>query len=110
MTTPSGPPRPDASEAGAQVPDDSDAADAAATDAAAQPAPSYRMRRAPLYRPFILTGFGLGLVAGVILGVTGPDMAKYSTATQAGYLGVLFGLLGGVLGGVVAVLLERRPR
>lgn len=74
------------------------------------PATSYRVRRAPLYRPFIATGFVLGAVLGVVLAVLGPDMEKFSRNAQAGYLGALFGLLGAALGGFVAVLLDRRAR
>ena len=70
----------------------------------------FRYRRAPRYRTFILTGFVVGAVAGVVLSLTGPDLQKYSSGAQAGYLGALLGLLGGALGGAVAVVAERRSR
>jgi hypothetical protein len=91
-------------------------------DAATGPEPSagpaqLRMRRAPRYRAFGLTGAGLGVALGIILALvlevsdaasatsTGAD---YSTRSVAGYFLAIFGLLGLAIGLGLAVLIERR--
>ncbi|MFN8075767.1 MAG: hypothetical protein U0Q15_10145 [Kineosporiaceae bacterium] len=70
----------------------------------------FRFRRAPRYRPFVITGFVVGAVVGAVLALVGPELPKYSTGTQVGYLAMFFGLLGGIVGAAVAVVVERRSR
>ena len=67
-----------------------------------------RLRRAPRYRPFGLTGAFIGVVAGVVLALSFTATSDYSMQTIAGYFAAMFGLLGLVLGLGVAVLIERR--
>ena len=79
---------------------------AADVDALAQ----FRMRRAPRYRPFGLTGALLGVLAGVFLALSFTVRSNYSIQTITGYFAAIFGLAGAVLGLGVAILLERRRR
>jgi hypothetical protein len=67
-----------------------------------------RLRRAPRYRPFGLTGALIGVVAGIILAVSFTAAANYTLQTIAGYFAAIFGLVGAVLGLGAAVLIERR--
>ena len=69
---------------------------------------TYRMRRAPRYRAFGLTGVVIGVVLGAVLALSFQATGDYSTRTILGYFIAIFGLLGALLGGGVAVLLERR--
>jgi hypothetical protein len=68
-----------------------------------------RIRRAPRYRPFGLTGAGLGVLAGVVLALSFSATSDYSIRTIIGYFAAILGMIGAVLGLGVAVLLERRP-
>lgn len=70
--------------------------------------PQLRLRRAPRYRPFGLTGALMGVIAGVILALSFTAASNYSMQTIAGYFAVILGLIGAVLGLGVAVLIERR--
>ena len=67
-----------------------------------------RLRRAPRYGPFGLTGVFIGVVIGIVLALSHPAASNYSTQTIAGYFAAIFGLFGAVLGLGVAVLIERR--
>jgi hypothetical protein len=67
-----------------------------------------RLRRAPRYRPFGLTGVLLGVVAGVILALSFPATSNYSMQTVAGYFATILGLIGGLAGLGLAILIERR--
>jgi hypothetical protein len=72
-----------------------------------------KLRRAPKYRAFIVTGALVGLAAGVIiaLGVNAPTGDKnFAASTLIRYFGAILGLLGAVIGAAVAVLSERRRR
>jgi hypothetical protein len=69
-----------------------------------------RMRRAPKYTAFGLTGTLVGVVIGVILAVTQPANGDYSQRTIAGYLAVGAGLIGALIGLAAALLVERRRR
>ena len=64
--------------------------------------------RHPRFRAFLLTGGLAGLLLGVFLGVSGPEVARYGTSTAAAFLGLLCAALGVLAGGLVAVLLDRR--
>jgi hypothetical protein len=75
------------------------------------PAPEeYRMRRAPKYLPFGLTGIVLGVVVGLLLAYSRPADGDYSQQTVAGYFAAILGLVGALLGFGVAILIERRRR
>ena len=70
-----------------------------------------RLRRAPRYRAFVVSGAVLGALAGLVawLLLGDPDPVL-SAGTTAGYLAAIGLLLGSLLGGVVAVLVERPRR
>lgn len=79
-----------------------------------------RVRRAPRYGPFILTGAVVGLVAAIVVillardphpPVTGvaPGLApEYSLGQLVAYVGAFGVVLGGLVGAVVALVVERR--
>jgi hypothetical protein len=105
----------------AAVPGDAPAGDAVARATASDGGPAdeaaagdratskqLRLRRAPRYGPFGLTGALLGIVIGIGLALAHPAASNYSMQTIAGYFAASFGLIGAVLGLGVAVLIERR--
>jgi hypothetical protein len=97
------------SEAEGQPTESGESSEQAAPDAEGEPArAAFRLRRAPRYRPFGLTGVLLGVVGGVVLALSFPAQADYSMQTIAGYFAAIFGLVGGLLGLGLAVLIERR--
>ena len=67
-----------------------------------------RLRRAPRYRPFGVTGALIGIIAGVILALSFTAASNYTMQTIAGYFAAILGLIGAVLGLAIAVLIERR--
>jgi membrane associated rhomboid family serine protease len=67
-----------------------------------------RVRRAPRFTAFLLTGGLAGLLTGLFLSAIGPVDARYDTSAAAGFLGLIFAGLGALAGGLVAVLLDRR--
>ena len=67
-----------------------------------------RLRRAPRYRPFGVTGAVIGVVAGVILALSFTAASNYSMQTIAGYFAAILGLVGALIGLGIAVLIERR--
>jgi hypothetical protein len=69
-----------------------------------------RLRRAPRYRAFVLTGVGLGVLAGTVLALLFPADGRYSGRAIVGYLALTLALVCGLLGATVAVLVERRRR
>ena len=94
------------------VPPPEEAAAPEAAPAQDVPAPvQVRLRRAPRYRAFVVTGALLGAVAGIVARLLLGDPASvFSAGTTAGYLAAIGLLLGGLLGGAVAVLVERPGR
>jgi predicted phage tail protein len=70
----------------------------------------YRLRRAPRYRAFGLTGVIVGIVIGAVLAMSFQATGDYSAQTILGYFVAIFGLLGALFGGGVAVLLDRKKR
>ena len=67
-----------------------------------------RLRRAPRYGAFVLTGLLAALVVSALVAALATPSGGYSRLALLGYLAVALGLVGAVLGGLVAVLLERR--
>ena len=94
------------SETSTRTPDETEETPVASA-AVAAPGP-LRLRRAPRYRPFGLTGALIGVIAGIVLALSFTAGANYTMQTIAGYFAAIFGLLGAVLGLGLAVLIERR--
>jgi hypothetical protein len=67
-----------------------------------------RLRRAPRYRPFGLTGAVIGVGLGIALALSFSAASNYSMQTIAGYFAAILGLIGAVIGLGIAVLIERR--
>lgn len=70
--------------------------------------PPRKVRSAPRFTAFLLTGAVAGLLIGFLLSVAGPVATSYDTSAVLGFLGLIFAGLGMLVGGVVAVLLDRR--
>ncbi len=64
--------------------------------------------RTPNYLRFIVSGAIVGFVAGAIFALSGDGAGNYSTGSELGYFGVMFGGIGALLAALLAVLLERR--
>lgn len=67
-----------------------------------------RLRRAPRYRPFGLTGAGLGVLIGAVIALTGGGETDFSARALVGYFAATLGLIGALTGLGIAVALERR--
>ena len=66
-------------------------------------------RRAPRYWAFGVTGALVGIVAGLVLGLSRPPASSdYTQQAITGYFVAGLGLIGTLLGLVVALLAERR--
>jgi hypothetical protein len=66
-----------------------------------------RLRRAPRYRAFVLTGVLLGVLIAVVATLSFPVTGDYSLRTVLGYAAAVLALVGGLLGAAAAVLVER---
>jgi hypothetical protein len=89
---------------------DEEASDSAEAAPGATRTRQVRVRRAPRYGVFLSTGAGLGLLAALVGGLTGPGDPSVGRGALVGYLALAFGLLGALAGGAAAVLIERfRP-
>jgi hypothetical protein len=64
--------------------------------------------RTPNYLRFIVSGAIIGFIVGAVFSLSGEGAVNYSTGSELGYFGVMFGGLGALLAGLLAVLLERR--
>jgi hypothetical protein len=74
-----------------------------------QPEPQrLRLRRAPKYRAFGLTGLVAGVLIGLVLALGSAADGDYSQQTIAGYFAASFGLVGVLSGLGLAVLADRR--
>ena len=96
------PPGPDGAGAGPGGPGDRRLPDGAV---------EVRVRRAPKYLPFIVTGVVVGVLLGVVVAFAFGDPAqaeRFSRSTLVRYFAAILGLLGGLVGAAAAVLLERR--
>ena len=67
-----------------------------------------RLRRAPRYRAFVLSGVVLGLLVAVLVTVLAPDPDDGQSRSVLGYLAVSLGFFGALLGVAAALLTERR--
>jgi hypothetical protein len=78
-------------------------------EAARPPEPAeYRLRRAPKYLPFGITGALLGVAVGLVLALAFPISGDYSERAIIGYFAAILALVGSLAGLGVAVLIERR--
>ena len=71
-----------------------------------------RLRRAPRYGPFILTGVVVGVLLGIVVALVGGTDGSdgLSTSSLVRYFAAILGLLGAVAGAAAALLVERRRR
>jgi hypothetical protein len=70
-----------------------------------------RVRRAPRFAPFIVTGAVVGVLVGILVATATSSAAtdgQLGGKTVTGYLAMIGLLLGGVLGAGLAVLVDRR--
>jgi hypothetical protein len=79
-----------------------------ATDGATDGARYGRVRRAPRYGSFVVTGVLVGVVIAVILSFSRPSTGQFSSNSVVGYVAAIFGLLGALIGAAFAVVLDRR--
>ncbi|MFV0461700.1 MAG: hypothetical protein ACK5MP_00655 [Nostocoides sp.] len=63
-------------------------------------------RRTPAFLRFILTGFVLGAVVGVIVAALASPAEGYNATAGPGYLILMLGGLGALLAALVAVILD----
>ncbi len=68
----------------------------------------YRIRRAPKFRAFLLTGALLGLVVGVLIDLLGPTDARIQATSSLAFFAVVGASVGAFLAAIIAVLLDRR--
>jgi hypothetical protein len=68
-----------------------------------------KVRKAPKFTAFLLTGGLAGLLIGFFLSVIGPVDARYDGSAALGFLGLIGAGLGMLVGGIIAVLLDKRP-
>ncbi len=69
-----------------------------------------RLRRAPRYRAFLVTGALVGVLIAAALIKLFPDDGRFSIGSVFGYVAASLALLGALIGGGIAVLLERPRR
>lgn len=69
-----------------------------------------RVRRAPRYEAFLGAGAALGVLVGVISGLTGTADPNSGRVRLVAYLAVGFAMLGAMVAGLVAVAIERIGR
>lgn len=70
-----------------------------------------RMRRAPRYRAFVVSGAVAGVLLGVLVAMLvqpAPGVEEFSRGTVVRYFAAIVGLVGAVVGAGLAVLVERR--
>jgi hypothetical protein len=66
-----------------------------------------RVRRAPDFRRFTITGAIVGLIVGVIIANGGPNIQGYSDRTGIALIGGVLAAFGALAGAVIALILER---
>ncbi len=67
-----------------------------------------RVRRAPRYGSFVVTGAIVGIVLAVVVSYAWSSASEFSQNSVVGYVAATLGLIGALLGAVLAVLLDRR--
>ena len=69
-----------------------------------------RLRRGPRIGAFLLVGFVLGAVAGLVVGLLAPPASQYPTSQVVAFLAVILGAVGLVVAGAIAVALDAASR
>ncbi|MFD1214206.1 hypothetical protein ACFQ36_19440 [Arthrobacter sp. GCM10027362] len=72
-----------------------------------RPGRELTVRRAPKFGPFLAAGTVLGVLAAVVVALTGPESAEFTRGSIFGFFAVVFGVAGLLLGGIVALVLDR---
>jgi hypothetical protein len=67
-----------------------------------------KVRRAPNFTAFLVTGGLVGLFIGLLLSVFGNPDPRYDATAALGFLGLIGTGLGALFGGLIAVLVDRR--
>lgn len=70
--------------------------------------PLARVRRTPSVLAFLITGFGLGAAAGLMVSIFGGEGGNYTENSSFGYFVALFGFLGLLLGGIAFAIVDKR--
>jgi membrane associated rhomboid family serine protease len=70
----------------------------------------FRLRRAPRYRAFVLTGTVAGVMAALLAVTLAPDYGDGRGGKVLVYLLVALGALGALIGAAAALFLERRRK
>lgn len=71
--------------------------------------PLARVRRVPSLVAFLVTGFAIGAIAGLIVSVLTAG-GNYTDASSMGYFAMLLGGLGALLGAVAYVIADGRQK
>lgn len=69
-----------------------------------------RVRRAPRYEAFLGAGVVVGVLVGIVSGLTGDADPGTGRARLVAYLAVGCAMIGAMAGGLLAVLIERIGR
>lgn len=70
--------------------------------------PLARVRRSPNAVAFLVTGFILGALVGLLIDIFGGQGGNYQAQSVTGYMLVFFGFLGTLLGGVVYLIVDKK--
>ncbi|MEO7746436.1 MAG: hypothetical protein ABIV05_09445 [Actinomycetota bacterium] len=80
------------------------------TDEQLGPVRRVRVRRAPRYQAFVGAGVAVGVLTGLVIGLTGTADAATGRGRLLAYLVIGLALVGATVGGLVAVAFERTGR
>ncbi len=69
-----------------------------------------RVRRAPRYQAFVGAGVAVGVLTGLVIGLSGPADAATGRGRLLAYLVIGLAMVGATVGGLVAVAFERTGR